>query len=77
MYFSQLPQFAAQLKEKNRGFVFIGKTFIIGLIGNKNQDALVTQLEASCKEMSKNKAVKTMKKNDVKFDFKIKGQKPV
>lgn len=27
--------------------------------------------------MSKNKPVKKVQKNDVKFDFKIKGQKPV
>jgi len=27
--------------------------------------------------MSKEKAIKMAKKNDVKFDFKIKGQKPV
>ena len=50
---------------------------MIGLIGNKNHDALITELEASCKTMSTNKAVKSIKKNNVKFDFKIKGQKPV
>jgi len=72
-----LPQFAKDLKEKNKGMIFFGETYIIGLIGNKSSDALVTALEAACKEMSKNKAVKTNKKADVKFDYKIKGQKPV
>jgi len=72
-YISLLPQFAASLKEKNRGIVFIGETFVVGLIGNMNHDALHAALEASCKEMSKNKPVKGAKKNEVKFDFKIKG----
>ena len=34
---------------------------------------MITDIEAACKDMSKNKPVKTNKKNDVKFDFKIKG----
>ena len=46
------------------------------MIGNTTQDALVTDIEAYCKEASK-KAVKLNKKDDVKFDYKIKGQKPV
>jgi hypothetical protein len=46
------------------------------MIGNTSQDALVTDIEAYCKEASK-KPVKLNKKGDVKFDFKIKGQKPV
>ena len=33
-------------------------------------------MEAYCKSVSK-KGVKVNKKNEVKFDFKIKGQKPV
>ena len=36
----------------------------------------MTELEAYCKGASK-KPVKLVKKADVKFDFKIKGQKPV
>jgi len=46
------------------------------MIGNTSQDKLVTDIEAYCKEVSK-KPVKLNKKADVKFDFKIKGQKPV
>jgi len=46
------------------------------MIGDTTQDALVTEIEAYCKEASK-KPVKLNKKADVKFDFKIKGQKPV
>ena len=68
-----MPAFAKDLKEKNKGVIFFGDSFVIGLIGNKSSDALVEALEKACKEMSKNKAVKTNKKADVKFDFKIKG----
>jgi len=42
------------------------------MIGDTTQDALVTEIEAYCKEASK-KPVKLNKKADVKFDFKIKG----
>ena len=72
-----MPQFAVKFKEANRGLIYFTDTFVIGLIGNTTSDALITELEAACKEMSKNKAVKTNKKADVKFDYKIKGQKPV
>jgi hypothetical protein len=37
---------------------------------------MITKLEAACKEMS-SKPVKVNKKADVKFDFKIKGQKAI
>jgi len=46
------------------------------LIGNKDLDGFVTECEELCKGASK-KPVKVNKKADVKFDFKIKGQKPV
>ena len=46
------------------------------MIGSKEATDLVTELEACCKEMS-SKPVKVNKKNEVKFDFKIKGQKPI
>lgn len=49
---------------------------MLGLIGFKDCEELVKQIEAACKEMS-SKPVKMNKKNDVKFDFKIKGQKAI
>jgi hypothetical protein len=64
------------LKEKSRGLVFVGSNYILGLIGNKDSEEMIGKLEASCKEMS-SKPVKMTKKADVKFDFKIKGQKPI
>ena len=56
--------------------MFIGSNFILGLLGDKSKEGVVNELEAYCKEAS-SKPVKVNKKADVKFDFKIKGQKPV
>jgi hypothetical protein len=72
LYFSFLPQFAGKLKEQGKGVVFIGNNFILGLIGSTEQKPMVAELEALCKEMS-SKQVKSAVKNDVKFDYKIKG----
>lgn len=71
-YFSFVPQYAAKLKEMGRGVVFIGENFVFGLIGHNENADMLKMLEASCKQMSK-KEVKTNSKNQVKFDFKIKG----
>ena len=71
-----MPSYAAQLKEHGKGFVFFAPNFIFGLVGIKDCKALVSQLEACCKAAS-TKPVKSNVKNDVKFDFKIKGKKPV
>ena len=71
-----MPQFAADLKKSGKGIIFVGANYILGLIGNKDLDGFVTEMETICKEASK-KPVKVNKKADVKFDFKIKGQKPV
>ena len=76
LYFSFLPQFAHKLKETEKGLIFVGGNYILGLIGTNKVEELVKDLEAVCKEVS-SKPVKMTKKNDVKFDFKIKGQKPV
>ena len=76
LYFSFLPQFASKLKELEKGIVFVGNQFILGLMGTKDFKETVTQLEALCKEMS-SKPVKMAVKAEVKFDYKIKGQKPV
>jgi len=76
LYFSFLPQFAHKLKEQAKGIIFIGGNYVLGLLGTKDCEELVKELEDACKAMS-SKPVKTNKKADVKFDFKIKGQKPV
>jgi len=76
LYFSFLPQFAAKLKETGKGIIFLGDNFVLGLLGADGQDELTGELEKVCKESS-SKPVKMNKKKDVKFDFKIKGQKPV
>jgi len=46
------------------------------LLGTKDNKEFLTKLEAVCKGMS-SKPVKVVAKDNVKFDFKIKGQKPV
>ena len=52
--------------------MFYGDNFILGLIGLDKQEDLIKDLEKLCTEMS-SKPVKTAKKDEVKFDFKIKG----
>lgn len=52
--------------------MFYGDNFILGLIGLDKQEDLIKDLEKVCTEMS-SKPVKTAKKDEVKFDFKIKG----
>jgi len=72
LFISFMPKFAADLKTQEKGLIFVGNTFVMGLIGNSSSGELVDKLEALCKKMSK-KQVKVAKKTDVKFDFKIKG----
>jgi hypothetical protein len=76
LYFSFLPQFAQKLKDQGKGIIFFGNNFILGLVGSNEKADMVADLEVLCKEMSK-KPVKSASKKEVKFDFKIKGQKPV
>ena len=76
LYFSFLPQFAHTLKEQEKGIIFVGGNYILGMMGTDQTEEMVKELEACCKEMS-SKPVKMTKKADVKFDFKIKGQKPI
>ena len=64
------------MKEKNKGVVYFGDSFVVGLIGNNASGDLVSNIEKVCKEMS-TKQVKSNIKKDVKFDFKKKGEKPV
>jgi len=76
MYFSFLPMYAHSLKESGKGVIFIGGNYVIGLLGTKDNKALVTKIEEACKGMSK-KPVKMILKDKVAFDAKIKGKKKV
>jgi len=64
------------MKEKNKGVIYFSDNFVVGMIGNSDSGDLVTNLETCCKGMS-SKPVKSNIKKEVKFDFKIKGKKPV
>ncbi len=75
LYFSQLPQFAAQLQETKKGIIFVGSDFVIGLMGDASFGG-VDALHELCKGMS-SKEVKMRVSDSVKFDFKIKGKKPI
>jgi hypothetical protein len=52
LYFSFMPQYAAKMKETEKGMIFFGSTFVFGLIGNKECADLVKELETACKGMS-------------------------
>ena len=74
IYFSFLPAFAAGLKEKEKGIVFVGGNFVVGLIGTPNE-GLYEALHAKLSEGGK---VKAQKKNAVSFKNKeVKKSKPV
>jgi len=49
LYFSFLPQFASKLKELEKGVIFFGDGFVLGLLGVNTQAALVDEIEAACK----------------------------
>ena len=55
--------------------VFVGDSFVVGLLGKKGMFELEA-LEKLCKETS-TKEVKCRQQDQVKFDFKEKGKKPV
>jgi len=44
LYFSFLPQFAANLKDQGKGIIFIGDTFILGLVGVIELKSMVDEL---------------------------------
>ena len=75
IYFSFLPQFAEELQKLGKGLVFIGDTFVVGLLGNPTL-LNVPSIEEACKASS-TKEVKSRSQDQVKFDFKEKGKKPV
>jgi len=51
IYFSFLPQFAEEIQKKEKGLVFIGDNFVVGLLG-KPTLLEVPKVEAVCKEHS-------------------------
>jgi hypothetical protein len=51
IYFSFLPQFAEEIQKREKGIVFIGDNFVVGLLG-KPTLLEVPKLEALCKENS-------------------------
>jgi alanyl-tRNA synthetase len=75
IYFSFLPQFAEDLQKFGKGLVFVGDNFVVGFLG-KPELLAVPAVEAVCKETS-TKEVKARSQDQVKFDFKEKGKKPV
>ncbi len=75
IYFSFLPQFAEQLQKLGKGLVFVGDSYVVGLLG-KPELLPVPEIEAACKATS-TKEVKARTNDTVKFDYKEKGKKPV
>ena len=71
LYFSSLNQYAQELKERGKGIVFVGKSFIMGTLGDPASLDLGA-LEGAAKEMSK-KGVKTKSSDQVVYDKKEKG----
>lgn len=75
LYVSQLPAFAEQCKNKKKNVVFVNQSWCCGLLGDPTSvdfDALAKK----CVELSSASKVRIQMKQ-VKFDHKIKGQKPV
>lgn len=70
-----LAQYAPQLQAKKKGVVFIGNTFVIGLLGVKDMID-IAPIEKITREVSK-KEVKVQKMDQVKFNTKEKGKKPI
>lgn len=75
IYFSLLPQYAEELQKREKGIIFVGDNFVVGLLG-KPTLFNVTALETLCRETS-SKEVKARAQDQVKFDYKEKGKKPV
>jgi len=51
IYFSFLPQFAEEIQKREKGIVFIGSNYVLGLLGNP---ALIQigEIEKLCKDHS-------------------------
>lgn len=75
LYFSFLARYASDVQAKEKGVVFIGQSFVIGLLAKPDMIDFGA-LEEEVKKQSKT-AVKAQKKDQVKFDPKKKGVKPI
>lgn len=75
IYIASLPAYAETFKAQEKGIVFIGSTYIVGLFGNP-ASVNIADLEKTAGELS-SKPVKGMKKDNVQFKFKEKGKKPI
>lgn len=75
IYIASLPAYAETFKAQEKGIVFIGSSYIVGLFGNP-ASVNIADLEKTAGELS-SKPVKGMKKDNVQFKFKEKGKKPI
>ena len=75
LYVSFLPQFAEDFKSQEKGIIFVGKTFVVGLFGDPTKIQLPI-IEEQCAAMS-TKPIKKNIKDKVSFKFKEKGKKPI
>jgi hypothetical protein len=51
-YFSFVPQYAKDIKEKNRGIIFIGESYVFGLLSGKDFDGQLKDLQELCQSMT-------------------------
>ena len=70
-----MAQFAQELQAKDKGVIFIGDSFIVGLLGSGGV-LNVASIEEFAKTIS-TKETKSRQQDQVKFDSKEKGKKPV
>jgi hypothetical protein len=75
IYFSFLPQFAESIQQLGKGVVFISDSYVMGLLGDPKMLDLPSVVEIA-KGMA-TKEVKMNQRDQVKFDFKEKGKKPI
>jgi hypothetical protein len=75
LYFSFLGKHAQATHEKGKAIVYVGKTFVIGLLARPDM-VDVAQIEEEVKKTSTCE-VKVQKRDTLKFDPKKKGVKPI
>lgn len=75
LYISWLKQYAQEFKDRGKGIVFIGGSFVVGLVGDPAGLTLV-DLKKVAAEMS-SKETKCVEMDKVSFAFKEKGKKKI
>jgi hypothetical protein len=70
-----LPQFALDFQKLEKGIVFLGSNFAMGLFG-KPENIDLKPIEEEAKAQS-SKPVKCIVRDSVNFKFKEKGKKPI